>query len=576
MAEAEKDDWLDDLDSPEEKPAALDQSDLDTLTFDSNGQGQQAPPPAPSVETELDQSAIDAMLSGTDDIFSSPQSESPAAETFDLGQSDINDLLASLEKPAQNQEGDDPDQDEIDKLFADIGTDGDADEGNPFLAEDSLDDSDTFANLPFNTEEGNRDTLTPKISATQSSQDFDLPHSFMEEEEHVAALAIDEPSTRQASLAPDITASQNNDLGRQGLAAKIAKLFGNRKRLLAIGGSVAMLLLILAGVLLMRGRQKTPSIESSTAKVASNQPPGDLTAAKQHEPAADQAVPPQPAEPPVKEPEKQLKPHITVDDLEFSMPPETSQLVITLAGKDPENDPLDYQFQSMPEHGQLSAHAPNLIYTPKPNYSGQEGFTDRASDGKNISPPASIKITRQAPAAVNEQPVVVEAKKIEPPVELVKAEATIEGKRETKENSKEPPKSILTKTKANRPAAKSKPVAANTQHHKRAPVIQLQQLAPSYTSGDTVVLNASQTSDANRESLTFEWEQLSGIQVLLKPVSSDKSQIAFMAPSNFNTVTNPTVVIKVTARNREGASDSKEIIISTKSRRNSAIWQGRQ
>jgi len=633
MAEAEKDDWLDALDSPDDKTSLLDQSDLDDLLFDSKDQGQQAASPPLSAEEELDQSAIDALLSGSDDKPSSATPKSSATENFDLGQSDIDDLLASPQKPAQKQGESDPDQDEIDKLFTDIDSGGVTEE-NPFLAEeidfkdvlDNKDSSPQSAVLDFNAEEFKLDADIPDLPEDSQSFNFNPPSA-------VDDTSVDSPAdepTAKITPEPEKAASKTKSLDRQGFAAKVKMFLGNLKMLLGVGGLAA--LLIVAGIFFMKGR--TPKGQNETTAEVVTKPPqhGEPATAKQHEPAVKPSEPP-PPEPPKQVPAPNLPP--TVEDLEITMPPESSQLMLTLNGKDPENAPLDYEFQSMPTHGQLSGHAPNLVYTPKPDFSGQDSFTVRATDGKNMSAPATVKISRPAPAIAKEPPVKTEtASKPEPSVEWAKTEVeskaqqevvlaknktyTLTGTKGQIINWKKiwnetnfvpykadvridiiaPPKhgtlKTIDKTQSiytpnhnfrgtdtftyqfglGKLHSKSKTVSVTVQHKNRTPVLHLQQIDQSYTTGDTVILNASQTSDENRETLTFKWEQLSGVPVLIKPLNGDKSQVSFVAPSNFNTVSNPTLLIKVTATDQEGASDSKEIKITTKSRRSSAIWQG--
>jgi len=66
---------------------------------------------------------------------------------------------------------------------------------------------------------------------------------------------------------------------------------------------------------------------------------------------------------------------------------------ITLTGSDPDNDPLSYFVQSGPSNGTLSGIAPNLSYTPDPEFSGSDSFTYVVNDGTTNSPPATVSIT---------------------------------------------------------------------------------------------------------------------------------------------------------------------------------------
>ena len=54
---------------------------------------------------------------------------------------------------------------------------------------------------------------------------------------------------------------------------------------------------------------------------------------------------------------------------------------ITLAGTDPDAQPLTFVVGTQPAHGDLSGTAPNLTFTPDSGYVGADSFTFTASDG---------------------------------------------------------------------------------------------------------------------------------------------------------------------------------------------------
>lgn len=66
---------------------------------------------------------------------------------------------------------------------------------------------------------------------------------------------------------------------------------------------------------------------------------------------------------------------------------------IILTGSDADGDPLTYIIVSGPNHGTLSGTAPNLTYTPNPDYAGPDEFTFRVSDGTADSPIAKVSIS---------------------------------------------------------------------------------------------------------------------------------------------------------------------------------------
>lgn len=71
---------------------------------------------------------------------------------------------------------------------------------------------------------------------------------------------------------------------------------------------------------------------------------------------------------------------------------EDSSLAIVLTGTDPEGQPLTYAFNTPPTHGTLLGTAPNMTYTPHPDYYGTDYFVFRVRDGVNWSEPATVNI----------------------------------------------------------------------------------------------------------------------------------------------------------------------------------------
>ncbi len=74
---------------------------------------------------------------------------------------------------------------------------------------------------------------------------------------------------------------------------------------------------------------------------------------------------------------------------------------------DPENDPLTAMVVAQPLNGTLTLAADgSFVYTPNANFSGEDGFSYQASDGKGDSEVAAVTITvnpvNDAPAAAND------------------------------------------------------------------------------------------------------------------------------------------------------------------------------
>ena len=65
---------------------------------------------------------------------------------------------------------------------------------------------------------------------------------------------------------------------------------------------------------------------------------------------------------------------------------------IVLSASDADGDPLTFSIVGGPVQGDLSGSPPNLTYLPKPDASGSDSFTFRASDGKAGSNTATVSI----------------------------------------------------------------------------------------------------------------------------------------------------------------------------------------
>jgi VCBS repeat-containing protein len=81
-------------------------------------------------------------------------------------------------------------------------------------------------------------------------------------------------------------------------------------------------------------------------------------------------------------------------------------VAITLTATDPDGDALTYAIVAQPAHGSLSGTAPNVTYTPSPNYNGPDSFTFKATDARGAdSNTATVSITV---TPVNDPPVALD------------------------------------------------------------------------------------------------------------------------------------------------------------------------
>ena len=91
-----------------------------------------------------------------------------------------------------------------------------------------------------------------------------------------------------------------------------------------------------------------------------------------------------------------------VADIQSVSTDEDTALSIILTATDADGDSLTYTTVSSPSNGSLSGTAPNLTYTPDPDFNGDDFFTFKANDGIADSDPATISI---AFVPVNDKPI---------------------------------------------------------------------------------------------------------------------------------------------------------------------------
>ncbi len=93
---------------------------------------------------------------------------------------------------------------------------------------------------------------------------------------------------------------------------------------------------------------------------------------------------------------------VPVAAAQHRLTPEDSPLTITLTATDVDGDPISYAVIRPPAHGSLNGTPPELIYSPEPNFNGEDAFVFQANDGVVDSAPATISITVQP---VNDLPI---------------------------------------------------------------------------------------------------------------------------------------------------------------------------
>ncbi|MFH1725517.1 MAG: Ig-like domain-containing protein [Elusimicrobiota bacterium] len=69
---------------------------------------------------------------------------------------------------------------------------------------------------------------------------------------------------------------------------------------------------------------------------------------------------------------------------------EDTPVAITLSASDVDGDPIEFAVVSEPGHGTLSGTAPDLTYTPDPDYNGQDSFGFEAMDRAGVPPEGMV------------------------------------------------------------------------------------------------------------------------------------------------------------------------------------------
>ncbi len=75
---------------------------------------------------------------------------------------------------------------------------------------------------------------------------------------------------------------------------------------------------------------------------------------------------------------------------------------VALSGFDADGDPLSFRLESDPEHGKLTGTPPNLVYTPMPDYSGEDRFSYSINDSEIATVTISVNPVNDAPFVANQ------------------------------------------------------------------------------------------------------------------------------------------------------------------------------
>lgn len=603
--------------SAEDAALELDQSDIDSLFGDLDAPAPEPVPAAPAEFGEdLSQSGIDELLGGE-----AAPAATPAAETREIDQSDIDSLFASpspaKESPlAEGEEA--PSQEEMDELFGSIGLGAAAEDATVATsapvaatgtgaADEPGAEAITFSDVLHETGSGS-DAFALDDEAGFAADAFsfddsipDIPDEsgeLTEKKAPVAKAAEEDIFAETGSQQEDLTAllaAGEESIGTKGGGKPSATMSSSISKS-TIGIAVIAMLALGGGAYYFMTRPKTVP------------PPPPLPAVEKAKPAATA-----PANHPP-----------TVKDEEIKIDEASNTAAINLTAQDADNDKIQFEIVKPPEHGRLSGDLPNLTYLPNPDFPGEDTLEFLAADGKDASPPGRIHIVgpnlQEAVAKKEEggkavkpaakpvvkavdvaltttsgQPLVIDWKKVwqkanrsaygsKVQVEIV--EAGLRGGELTSMGASRhryQPQRYFSGTETIRYRFHKAGVASPTRQllvrvvaGGIAPELVLKPLAPAYQIGETVVLDARATRSATPEALTFKWEQVAGTAVLLEPMNAQSSAVAFVMPSYFSRERAPQPVVQVTATDAFGRHASRTITVGMEPKRKSpsALWRG--
>ncbi len=586
---------------------------------------------------ELDQDTIDNLLKGVNPEPPNNASSQTTEQDIELDQNDIDKLFAigmgDVKEEAVKQE---VGQDAIDNLFD--GAAFKKEEPSPLVSEESLEldqgdiDKLFFGGLDNKEQESalqegalaglaqedvnalffekNRtfETLQQSAPALTSTPVDNKVHpqgldQFAGNEEETQIQSMSMRTSVQAESEPEkkdppkkMPAATSEQSGKK-WRIKIPRPIPRRVLITAIAAGITMIVGV--GLFLYGSKGKK-------ASEAIKEPPPVVTVATEPAPIAQPVIPP-PNRPP------------EVMDREINFEQIAGGIDINLMGTDPDEEPLRFEITKAPEYGTISGGYPNITYTPTSAFPGSDHLEYQAFDGKDKSRIAMVtisgpdmtqaKIVKQKstqsekpflaaknvtltglstqPILINWQEIWHQANKYSFPdqgrVEINKSNLHGELTKIGPSLYQYQPQRVFSGTeeiwyhfRVGDKKSSIKRLALRINRGDFPPQIHLSTLAPDDIGvGDTVVLDASKTTDEDRRALTFRWQQIAGIPVLLEPKNLEKSAVSLVMPATFPTGKYPDVVIQMTATDKCGQDASDRVTLRvTKpiSTRHSVLW----
>lgn len=509
----------------------------------------------------LDQSDVDELMAaetGAPKGVASAEDDGdiPVVDLDALDQNQVDDLLGIAGEEEEAPVPKSPDQDEIDTLFDEASKEVKENE-NQAAAPAS---KDTF-DLDFETIEADDFGFGEEIAEIPDEAALDEESGFLE----LQAETKKEPLKK---------------------TTKRVIPFFTPKNIAIAAGILVLLGVGTFGYMQLSSKKQPPAITLPPPPVAQTKPPP----------------------PPNRKPEASAA--------QYAIKERGGDVLITLAGKDPDGDALTFEVSKTPKYGKLAGDIPSLTYLPDRNFSGNDFFEFTVSDGKDTSSPVAVIITGPdmtgkalARATTTRRPrisaVNVTMKTLSTDDLLVNWENIWRQSNHAPFDEKvkvyiekQPKHGKLTefsdsiyhyqpeilfagkdyihyRFERGGVKSQSRRIKLLVEPGDTLPEVQLLPLADRvYTPGETVVLDASASKDNMRGSLEFNWQQLAGVPVLFKKLNDEGSVVSFIVPSFFNTIDPANLRLRLTIVDKIEQLATEDVEITIRSRRQAALWRG--
>lgn len=558
----------------------------------------------------IDQAAIDALMAGND----TPAPQETAAtqtedETGEIDQSDIDALLnaddAATTETTTDTKTNSPSQEEMDQIFNKTNnTTAKEVESNP--ADDSL--AEIFTNDDDNKNEQTDEAFALGMNESGFGDDDDF--NFEDELDDIPEIPDDETEDNVTKIQTKKSPNMPNTIEEKQELPETEDNKGPKlkftipvisKTIIAAAGSSLLLLLIIGGWFFM--------FRGDPEEIAAIIIPEEMQQIAETAPATEETkILPAINQPPV------------AVGAKLQMADEAGGTVaVFLAGHDADNNPLHFIITTPPEHGRLSGDIPDLTYLPNKNFPGKDRFEFQVSDGQDDSLPAIVVIT--GPDLSTTERTIAEPIIIKPTKPIISARNISLTMKSTDEllidwqqiwqQSNDTPfnKGVTVQITENnlqgkltrstpsryiyRPDkffsgreiihyrfrqdginSKRRQLLIQVKLGSPAPEIHLHPLAKKYMVGETVVLDAAASRDEVRENLMFQWQQIAGVPIRLIPLNDEASIVTFVMPSSFAAEEHQGPVFQLTVTDLTGKSDTKNISLTAKSKREEPLWRG--